>query len=213
MARKRKAGDTAYNARRREYRAAQRYLKKAHESTGATAERNRALARSHFENALQTYDPNQKQPFSSQIVNLAAEFGVDIQGQRTEFITADEKKRKRAIERSYEALESQLKDDKKRAEREAQTLINNPAIGKRIMGGLVDVWRDKVKPGQSAAENRKGIQDAIFSFFGVDSWAGVLDKLFQAIGDLLFSTGNELETYDVVRIQIQKGIIGNTLVA
>lgn len=213
MARNRKAGDTAYNARRREYRAAQRYLKKAHESTGATAERNKALARSHFESALQTYDPNENQRFSSQIINLAAEFGVDIQGQRTEFITADEKKRKRAIERSYEALESQLKDEKKRAEREAQTLINNPAIGKRIMGGLVDVWRDKVKPGQSAAENRKGIQDAIFNFFGVDSWAGVLDKLFQAIGDLLFSTGNELETYDVVRIQIQKAVIGNTLVA
>ena len=38
MARKRKAGDTAWNARRREYRAAQRYLKKAHESTGATAD-------------------------------------------------------------------------------------------------------------------------------------------------------------------------------
>ena len=213
MARKRKAGDTAYNARRREYRAAQRYLKKAHESTGATAERNKALARSHFESALQTYDPNENQRFSSPIINLAAEFGIDIQGQRTEFITADEKKRKRAIERSHEALESQLKDEKKRAEREAQTLINNPSIGKRIMGGLVDVWRDRVKPGQSAAENRKGIQDAIFNFFGVDSWAGVLDKLFQTIGDLLFSTGNELETYDVVRIQIQKGIIGNTLVA
>lgn len=213
MARQRKAGDTAYNARRREYRAAQRYLKKAHESTGATAERNRVLARSHFESALQTYDPNENQRFSSQIINLAAEFGVDIQGQRTEFITADEKKRKRAIERSYESLESELKDEKKRAEREAQTLMNNPAISKRIMGGLVDVWRDKVKPGQSAAENRKGIQQAIFSFFGVDSWAGVLDKLFQTLGDLLFSTSNELETYDVVRIQIQKGIIGNTLVA
>ena len=194
MARNRKAGDMAYNARRREYRAAQRYLKKAHESTGATAERNKALVRSHFESALQTYDPNENQRFSSQIINLAAEFGVDIQGQRAEFITADEKKRKRAIERSYEALESPLKDEKKRAEREAQTLINNPAIGKRIMGGLVDVWRDKVKSGQSAAENRKGIQQAIFNFFGVDSWAGVLDKLFQAIGDLLFSTGNELET-------------------
>jgi len=213
MARNRKAGDTAYNARRREFRAAQRYLKKAHESTGATAERNRALARSHFENALQTYDPNQKQSFSSQIVNLAAEFGVDIQGQRADFIMADEKKRKRAIERSREALESELKDEKKRAEREAQILINNPVIGKRIMGGLVDVWRDKVKPGQSAADNRKGIQQAIFSYFGVDSWAGVLDKLEKSIGELLYSFDNELDIYDVVRIQIQKGIIGNTLVA
>lgn len=213
MARKRKAGDTAYNARRREYRAAQRYLKKAHESTGATAERNRALARSHFESALQTYDPNENQRFSSQIINLATEFGVDIQGQRADFITADEKKRKRAIERSREALESELKDEKKRAEREAQTLINNPAIGRRIMGGLVDIWRDKVKPGQSAAENRKGIQDAIFSFFGVDSWAGVLDKLDKSIGDMLFSIGNELEIYEIVRIQIQKAIIGNTLIA
>lgn len=213
MARKRKAGDTAYNARRREYRAAQRYLKKAHESTGATAERNRALARSHFESALQTYDPNENQRFSSQIINLAAEFGVDIQGQRADFITADEKKRKRAIERSREALESELKDEKKRAEREAQALISNPAIGKRIMGGLVDVWRDKVKHGQSAEENRKAAQEAIFSYFGVDSWAGVIDKLSQTTGDLLFSIGNELEVYDVVRIQIQKGIIGNTLVA
>lgn len=73
MARKAKESDSSYNARRREYRSAQRYLKKADENTGAVAEKNRALAKQHLMNALATYDRNASpQRISSQIVNIGA---------------------------------------------------------------------------------------------------------------------------------------------
>ena len=213
MARKAKSGDSAYNARRREYRAAQRYLKKANETSGATSEKNRALAKMHLENALETYDPRQKQNISAPMINLAAQFGIDIQGKRKEYIASTDATRKKAIERSYTALESTLSDDQKRNELEAQALISNPTIGKRIMGGLVDVWSGAVEKGKSAAENRRAAQAAIFDYFGVNSWVEVLEKLIQSIGKDLFALGSELEMYDTVRISIQKGVAGNTLVS
>ena len=207
MARKAKAGDAAYNARRREYRAAQRYLKKADETSGAVAAKNRALAKTHLERALETYDPSQRQNISAPIINLAAQFGIDIQGARSEFITAKEKDRQAAIKRSKTALESELRDPRKRREQEVQALISNPSIGKRIMGGLVDVWKGTVKSGVSAAENRRAAEQAIFDYFGADNWISVLDKLEQSIGSELFAIGSDLEMYDIVRINIQKGIL------
>ena len=208
------AGDAQYNARRREYRAAQRYLKKAYESSGATASKNRALAKAHLENALATYDPSQKQRISAPIVNLAAEFGIDIQGARGEFITSTEAQRKKAVEKSKSSLHGTLTDADKRRELEAQALISNPSIGKRIMGGLVDVWKKAVSKDKSAAENRQAAQDAIFKYFGVDNWADVLDKIKQNAGVDVFATDmSELDAYDIVRIAIQKGVRGNTLIA
>ena len=58
MARARKRGDDATNARKRYYRSAIRNLKRADKLTGAAAERYRLLARRDFENALRTYDPS-----------------------------------------------------------------------------------------------------------------------------------------------------------
>lgn len=208
-----KAAKAAYNARRRETRAAQRYLKKAAQSSGQTAEKNRALAQAHLMNALETYDPNApKQKLSSSIINLAANLGIDIQGQRTEFITSDIEQRKQAVKRSYEALESNLKDAKLRAKREAQILISNKQIGKRIMGGLVDVWKDAVKEGNTAAENRKAAQKAIFKYLGVRSWAQALLKIEQNVGSELFAIAANDEMYDIVRIALQKKVTGNTFV-
>lgn len=203
-------GDAQYNARRREYRAAQRYLKKAQQTSGAASEKNRALAKTHFERALETYDPAQNQRFSSSIINLAAEFGVDIQGQRSEFITSNEARRKKAIERSASALK---KTPAEQREQEARDLINNKEIGRRILGGLVDIWRDSVKKGNSAAENRQAIEKAIFEYFGTNSWADVLERLEQRMGNEMFSIASDLEIYDVVRIGLQKHIAGGTLIA
>lgn len=226
MARKAKSSDISYNARRREYRAAQRYLRIANENTGVVAEKNRALARTHLLNALETYDPTAPaQKISSQIINTAAALGIDVQVQRSEFIMTittqmTPKQRKnllerqaRAIERSTQALESARDDAETRAALEANEIMSNPIIGKRIMGGLVDVWKDKVSKGKSAAENRRDAQKAIFTYFGASSWVDVLQKLEQAVGSELYAIANELEMYDVIKLSIQKGVTGNTLVA
>lgn len=226
MARKAKRGDASYNARRREYRAAQRYLKKANENTGAVAEKNRALAKQHLMNALDTYDPNAPaQRISSQIINIGAQLGIDVQGMRSEFIptvskdaSAVQKKRavqkqKEAIEASFQSLESAREDAQVRSELEAQELMSNPTIGKRIMGGLVDIWRDKVSKKKKASENRQAAQEAIFDYFNANSWVDVLQKLEQAIGSDLYAIASELEAYEIVKLAIQKGVTGNTLVA
>ena len=212
----RRPGDEAWNARRREFRAAQRYLKKSQEGVGETAAQNRALAKLHLENAIATYDPTQNQRISSSIINLAAEFGIDVQSSRgipQNLDTAQAQrevekrmqKREKAISKSKTALESVLSQE--RRELEAQALISNKQIGKRIMGGLVDVWRDSVKKDASAAENRAAAEKAIFAYFKTDNWADVLDKLRQSMGDELFSTASDNEIYDVVRISLQTSVI------
>lgn len=122
-------------------------------------------------------------------------------------------RQKEAIENSFQALESNRGDAAKRAELEAQELMTNPTIGKRVMGGLVDVWRDKVSKDATAAENRKAAQEAIFDYFNADSWHDVLQKLEQSIGSELYAVANDLEAYEVVKLAIQKGVTGNTLVA
>ena len=226
MARAARKGDTSYNARRREYRAAQRYLKRANETSGATAEKNRALARTHLMNALETYDYSAKpQKISSQIINVGTALGIDVENARSGYLGSlysdaggsgvqyarAAKKQEEAIARSYEALETTRKQQ--RTELEAKELISNKVIGKRIMGGLVDVWRDKVSPGNSAVENRRTIQKAIFDFFKVSSWVEILEKLEKFIGSALYSLQSELEIYETVKLAIQKGVTGNTLVA
>ena len=213
MARKAKSGDTAYNARRREYRAAQRYLKKAEQSSGATAARNKAIAKTHLQNALDTYDPSQNQKISAPITNLAAQLGVDIQGSRAQYINATSKERQAAIQGSTSALESSLKDPYQRKVAETEALMQNKTIGRRIMGGLVDIWRDVVKKGKSAIENRKAATKAIFDYFKVDNWYEVIDKLMQAAGSELFDMSADEEIYDVVRITLQTKVNNNTLVA
>ena len=213
MARKAKSSDSAYNARRREYRAAQRYMKKAEESSGATAARNRAIAKTHLQNALDTYDPSQNQKISAPITNLAAQLGVDIQGSRTQYINASEEQRKAVIEGSTSALEGSLKDPYQRKVAETEALMQNKTIGRRIMGGLVDIWRDVVKKGKSAIENRKAATKAIFDYFKVDNWYEVIEKLMEASGSELFDTSADEEIYDVVRITLQTKINNNTLVA
>ena len=220
MARKAKLSDSIYNARRREYRAAQRYLKKAEQTTGATAAQNRALARIHLENALETYDPTNRQNISSQIVNLGAQLGIDVYSPREEFSNLSQKEQKAAQRkykskvkdfeaRSMESLESTLGDPEKRRQLEAQARISNKSIGKRVMGGLVEIWRDSVNIGASAEENRKAAEQAIFKHFGVTNWADALDKIEQNVGSELYSLASDLEVYDIVRIELQKSVKRN----
>lgn len=202
MARARKAGDAAYNARRRYGRQAQRYLKKAGQTSGASAERYRALAREAYENAMATYDPKQKQKISSRLIDVGRELGIDTQGARSEFITKiGEQRKQELIEKSKQALESALQDPEKRREREARILLSSTSVGHKIMGGLVDVWIN--------ADDR---EQAILNYFGVDNLASVIDILEQKIGDALYSSDDIGATYAIVALQIQNAVADNTLI-
>lgn len=203
-------GDSAYNARRREYRAAQRYMAQSRKTSGATAEKNRAIARTHLENALATYDPAQQQKISKPILELANEFGISV-GQIREKSQATAARKERIIEESKKSLASASIDE--RRENEARALIDNPSIAKRVFGGLKEIWGDKVKKGVSASENRLAIQKAVFDYFKANSWADIFEILQNNIGEALYSTAADYEIYDYVRIALQKGVRDNTLIA
>lgn len=215
MARPRKEkSDTSYNARRRYYRSAERNLKKAEKASGANAARYRALARQDLEDALNTYDPDApKQNISKPIRNIAAKLGIDIEAQRGEFIAATEKERARAVERSEYALEGVLSNEAIRREREAYQLLNNPLIGRRIIGGFVDIWRDEFT-GESGKFDKSKIIPVLFDYFKVNSLADLLEKIEKAIGEDLFKiTGDADVMYETVKILIQTKVADNTITA
>lgn len=220
--RPRKAGDDTYNARRRERRAAERYLKKADKSAGATRDKYRQLAKQHFERALDTYDPSTKQDFSKPMKRLAAELGADINKRRSEFVTGGkreqerqqsqyEKRRKRAIDLSMQATESSMRDSETRSELEAR-LIMSSEVGKRIMAGLVDVWSDVVSKDKTAEENRAAAQEAIFEYFSTDKWADVIAAIENTVGEVLYKISGQDDFYDTVKTIIQDKVMDNSLI-
>lgn len=211
MARKGKSSDSAYNARRRYYRSAQRNLEKAEKSSGANAARYRAVARQDLEDALNTYDPSApKQKISKPIRDLADKFGIDIDAQRGEFIASTEKQRKRAISKSVETLEGVLQDEEIRREREARALLNNPKIGRRIIGGFVDIWREQAIDEMGKIDNSQ-ILPALFDYFEVDNLADMLEKVEQIIGDMLYKDEDSDAMYEAVKILIQIKTADNTI--
>ena len=208
-------GDIATNARKRYYRSAERNLAKAEQSTGATRSRYRALARQDFEDALSTYDPSTTQKFSKPIQRLADEFGIDLDKARSRF-TSDSKQREKSIKRSAESLESSMRDPEARREKEARALLSNKKIGKRIMGGLVDIWRDEATIVTDTGElkvDQSKILPSLFDYFNVDNVADMLEKVEQIIGDKLYADEDQDSMYEAVKIMLQTKIADNALVA
>ena len=160
---KRPTGDTAHNARRRYYRAAERYLKDAASAAGATAARYRELARQKLNDALKTYDKGTTQAFAKPIQKIANALGIDLSEERrktqAQSKKANEEIRKGAIElgkgsRSFQALEGTRKGAAAQTlrEDEARAILNSP-IGQRIIGGTVEVWEEGAR---IPADNEKG---------------------------------------------------------
>ena len=193
--------DDAYNARRRYGRQAERYIKKAAESSGETASRYKALARDAFDNAMRTYtDKGQKISARLQRVYEALNFSArSIEEIRPLYMSGvGENERKALVEQSKDYL---VGDDQTRREREARILLSSTNVGHKIMGGLVDVWinaDDRVK--------------AILDYFGVDNLASVIDILEAKIGDALYSSDDIGATYAIVALQIQNAVVDNTLI-
>lgn len=222
--RKRKAGDDSTNARKRFYRASERYLKKAEESSGTTSKRYRQLARQNFEDAIATYDPANTQKFSKPIQRLAAEFGYDLEEYRryssdyTEAIKqyrVREKRQKRVISESENVLEGKLNDPDTRRELEAETLFRSSEIGRRIIGGYSEVWRDEATvidkvTGERRIDTRR-IFKALYKYFGVDNLADLIEKVEAEVGDSLYEMGNDDEIYEVVKLTITNKVLENDL--
>ena len=217
----RRTGDAAYNARRQYYRSAERYLKKAEGSTGAAATRYRQLAKQDFENALGTYEPGTTQKLNKPMQRLADEFGVDVSERRARTMSEQEKatamqKRQRLIDTSSQKLEKNLKNEETRRERESRALLNNDEIGSRILGGTVDIWTDKAtvrvtdENGEvsNKVDNTK-ILPALYDYFKVNNLSDLIGKIEDIAGSSLYSTSEDYNIYEDVKITIQKHVKAN----
>lgn len=211
---RRKTGDDATNARKRYYRSAERYLKRADETTGATSARYRSLAKRELDNALNTYSKSTTQKFSKPIQKLANDLGVSLDEERKKIKGRSdeyaEKVRSSAIDlgkgsASAKRLVSQRKDEEQRRQDEARALLNSP-IGHRILGGFVDVWKDEAtvidESGKEIVDNSK-ILPALFDYFNVDNLADMLEKVEEIIGDKLYADEDSDAMYEAVKIMLQ----------
>ena len=224
MARRKKQGDVSTNARKRYYRASERYLKKAEQASGANAQRYRQLAKQSFEDALATYDPANTQKYSKPIQRLAGEFGYDLEvmrqlpesnAERESAMSRRARIQERVVRESEYVTETALKSDDVRREREAQTLFKNAEIGRRIIGGYVDVWRDEAtltdpETGERKIDTRR-IFAALYKHFNVDKLSDLVEKVENEIGSVLYEMGNDDEIYEVVKLSIQNKVLDNTL--
>ena len=220
---RRKTGDDATNARKRYYRAAERYLKQADQATGATAARYRQLARNQLDNALDTYSKGTTQKFSKPIQRLANDLGVSLEEERRKIKSRSdeysEKIRTAAIRlddssRSYKSLVSSTIDEQALRQNEARAILNSP-IGSRILGGLVDVWQDSAtvedESGKLTVDQTK-ILPALFDYFEVDNLADMLEKVEQIIGDKLYADEDSDAMYEAVKIMLQTHVASDNSV-
>lgn len=186
-----KAGDLAWNARRRYARQAERYAKQARGASGIEKSRLENLASSALEKALQTYEDPSKAK-SRMITDLAKELDVRIPTRKP-----SDKRRSRAIDESEElALESSLSDDETRRELEAQSILSSD-IGNRVYGALVDIWKDS-----DYADRNQAIMD----YFGAESMADVLQAIEDA-GIDLYADPESMERYQDVRTAISERFV------
>lgn len=219
MARKRKAGDIATNARKRYYRAAERYLKQADETSGAESARYRELARQNLDDAVKTYSQKTTQAFSKPIQNIADRLGIDLQAKRAQLKgtseTRAEKRRSELIDKSGRKLASATPTVDEMREMEARAIINSP-IGKRIVGGTVDIWRDAAtvvgEDGQYTIDKTK-IFPALFEYYEVDNLADLIDAIESEVGETLYSAPDSDEMYETVKLTLQmNAIVGSKFV-
>ena len=142
--------------------------------------------------------------FSRPIRNLAARFGVDLEQERERM---KENKKKQAAKRieligteeqeatktgpSFRSLASSKRDPEVRRQAEARLIMNSP-IGQRILGGLIDVWRDEAfveeegPQGMRKTLDRSKIYPALFKHFKVDNLADLLEKIEKMTGETLY---------------------------
>ena len=204
--RARKAGDDTYIARRRYVRSAERYLKQAGESTGATAARLKNLARESYNKALSTYSGT-KQQVSGKIQAIGEQLGAS-----TRKIETTREQRADLVRESFQTLETVRSQDLFRTEREAEAVITSPEISHRIIGGLVDVWKTRV-PSMGGKLDTKRIMPTLFDYFGVSTYQELLEKIEGIVGERLYEMQESELGCDTVKLVLQDYATSNVISA
>ena len=230
MARKRRpTGDDATVARKRFYRKAERYLKESRTQTGATAARSRYLAEIHLKEALKTYSAKTTQTFSKPIRNLAADLGVNLETFREKLkkqnsetsekirqgvIQIEGEAKKDKTSKSAKALERNIKDIDTRRESEARMILNSP-IGKRIMGGAVEVWREEasIETDEGIKIDKTKLLPLLFDYFKVDNLTDLLTQVEKIVGDVLYAADDQDAMYEAAKVTLQKHIAADNSLA
>lgn len=213
---KRPTGDIANNARKRYYRDAERYLRQAENSTGATAARYRSMAQKRLNEALNTYTKSTTQNFAKPIQNIANKLGVDLNVARDKIRSRSNKQEKQIRSRAIDETQSlyalrSSQDSETLRQNEARAILNSP-IGRRVIGGTVEVWQDKATvtmPDGSKQIDKSKILPALYERFEVDNLADLLNKIETMSGEDLYRSPDDEAFYESVKITIQTAIAEN----
>lgn len=199
MPREKRNSDETYNARRRYRRQAERFIKKADESSGILKSRYEAQARNATINALSTYAKGQ-QP-KGRVKQLTDMLGIDAKTvQQVAFAKGTQSGGvstglvSRLVQRSKQTLASAETRDEM-----AKEILSTGNIGSRFYGGLIDIWGD-------TPEHRKHPNQPILEFFGADSIMDVIEDLEAAGIDLYTADENE-DVYESVQLALQQYIL------
>lgn len=199
MAREKRDSDETYNARRRYRRQAERFIKKADESSGILKSRYEAQARNATINALSTYAKGQ-QP-KGRVKQLTDMLGIDAKtvqqvafakGMQSGGVTTGLVSR--LVQRSKQTLASAETRDEM-----AKEILSTGNVGSRFYGGLVDIWGD-------TPEHREHPNQPILDFFGTDSMMDVIENL-EAAGIDLYTPDENEDVYKSAQLALQQYIL------
>ena len=199
MPREKRNSDETYNARRRYRRQAERFIKKADESSGILKSRYEAQARNATINALSTYAKGQ-QP-KGRVKQLTEMLGIDAKTvQQVAFAKGIQSSgvstglASRLVQRSKQTLASAETRDEM-----AKEILSTGNIGSRFYGGLIDIWGD-------TPEHRRHPNQPILEFFGADSIMDVIEDL-EAAGIDLYTPDENEDIYKSAQLALQQYIL------
>lgn len=191
-ARKKKPGDSAYNARRRYTRRAERLLKQVDEMkekgvATVMVERVKKQAESNLKKAAALFDSDKQRK------KFAKDYGLGKLAGETK-----KEYRKLLAERSGAALESNLNSPENRRELEAREILSSD-VGSRIYAATRDLWIDYVDADEHGhIADRDKIEERIMDAFGVDSMADVVEMFEKEMGEDLYTKPDDSIRYDEV---------------
>ena len=200
MARAKRKSDSVYNARRRYTRKAERYMKQAESSYGASCERYIELAKREAEKALATYD---KEPSFQKLSKGLQRVALETDAQFSK--PANDAQRQKLISKSKRSLEGNIKD---RREYEGRAIMNS-SVGSRIIASLEPIWRDYAAVNPKTGKNEidwSAASEAIFEYMSmqtgklINDWLGVIEAFEQntEIGADLYKDPKNDIRYDAV---------------
>ena len=180
-AREKRKSDEVYNARRRYRRQAERYLKQAEKTQGATSARYSALAKAQTEKALSTYAETSKP--RGRLAEIASAFQIGYK--RAGSLSG-------VIKESFAQL---LNTKTTRREQMAKDLLATQSVGGRFFGGLSDIWtKDE--------DSRNAPIKPILEFFGAKDLMEVLEMLEEQGIDIYTPAEND-DVYMSIQLKLQ----------